>query len=766
MKHSIGKSLFLSVIVCLSCFEYSYGQLNIPATFKKISSVNPNLTTIPDGAFFGTSVTTLGDLNGDGFTDIAVGSTRKGTAFFGAVRILFLDSNNDVISAVTLATQGLPEFEFGSSVRGIGDLDKDGINDMAVGASYDGDGGYQHGAVWILFLHADGTIKASQKISSLSGGFTEALVNLSSFGSSIANMGDLDGDGNTDIAVGAYRDNGTNLKTGSVFLLYLNSNGTVKKSIKIGGGLDGFTPTLNFEDYFGGSVANLGDLDRDGVTDLAIGAHRTDDGATDAGGLWILFLNSDGTVKSFQKISSSAGNFDGTLHYEDLFGDAIENVGDLDGDGVTDIAVGASMDNDGGTHRGAVWILNLTPTGFVKASTKISRNSGGTNLTLNDDDNFGRSIANLGDVNGDKILDIVIGSFGDDDGGSNRGALWITGLNCSGVDAGTDVIICDGVNQIAMDAQADGRPGMWNVLQGTGTFENGQNPQSSVSNLSIGLNSFVWILTSQPNCRDTVNVEVYQSPSPPNAGDDQILCDKTQAELNATPVSVGFGRWSSGPNTQANIVTPDLPTTTVNGLALGINIFIWETFSGNQCASLKDTLIILASPGNLKSFAGEDVTLCNETMVSLNAHAPDFGSGRWEIIEGQVKLDNPQDPKTKIEVQEDGEIKLRWIVEDGICAPDLDEVTINVLSYPGDEFYNVITPDSNGKNDFWIVENLDQLPGAVELKIVNRWGRLVFETPDYKNNWDAKDLGAGVYFFQLNIAACKKEVKGWIRVVK
>lgn len=101
-----------------------------------------------------------------------------------------------------------------------------------------------------------------------------------------------------------------------------------------------FSGSLDNSDHFGRSVAAIGDLDGDGNGDLAIGAYEDDDGGTDRGAVWILFLNNNGTVKSSQKISNTAGGFGGTLDNTDYFGVSVVAVGDLDSDGVIDLAVG------------------------------------------------------------------------------------------------------------------------------------------------------------------------------------------------------------------------------------------------------------------------------------------------------------------------------------------------------------------------------------------------------------------------------------------
>ena len=181
----------------------------------------------------------------------------------------------------------------------------------------------------------------------------------------MATLGDLDGDGVGDLAVGAYADGDGGGGRGAVWVLFLNADGTVKSHQKISDTEGGFTGILDDNDNFGVSVASLGDLDGDGVPDLAVGAYADDDGCTDdppicnRGAVWVLFLNADGTVKSHQKISDTQGNFTGILDNVDLFGSAVASLGDLDGDGVGDLAVGAYLDDDGGTRRGAVWVLFL-----------------------------------------------------------------------------------------------------------------------------------------------------------------------------------------------------------------------------------------------------------------------------------------------------------------------------------------------------------------------------------------------------------------------
>ena len=138
--------------------------------------------------------------------------------------------------------------------------------------------------------------------------------------------------------------------------------------------------------------------------------------------MWILFLNDDGTVNSHQKISDTEGGFTGILVDGDGFGSALASLGDLDGDRVGDLAVGANGVDGIPPIRGAAWILFLNADGTVKSHQKISNPEGGL---AGDGDRFGTSTASLGDLDGDgpSVLALAVGVFLDDDGGTNRGAV-------------------------------------------------------------------------------------------------------------------------------------------------------------------------------------------------------------------------------------------------------------------------------------------------------------------------------------------------------
>ena len=410
---------------------------------QKISDTKGGFTgVLKNDDSFGYSAASLGDMDGDGVQDMAVGAfwDDDGGNDRGAVWVLFLNAIGTVKSYQKISdTEGgftgtlADNNRFGVSVASLGDIDGDGVQDLAVGAYLDNDGGTGRGAVWVLFMNADGTVKGYQKISDTQGGFDGTLADGNYFGKSVANLGDLDSDGVQDLAVGAYYDGDGGIIRGAVWVLFLNADGTVKSYQKISDTEGGFDGTLADGDRFGCSVANLGDLDSDGVQDMAVGAYYDDDGGDDRGAVWVLFMKADGTVRDNQKISYTQGRFTGVLDNSDYFGNSVANLGDLDGDGVQDLAVGAYSDDGESINRGAVWVLFLNADGTVKSYQKISDTEGEFTGILDDNDYFGISVVNLGDLDGDGVQDLAAGAAADDDGGDGRGAVWVLFMDTDGM---------------------------------------------------------------------------------------------------------------------------------------------------------------------------------------------------------------------------------------------------------------------------------------------------------------------------------------------
>jgi hypothetical protein len=297
-----------------------------------------------------------------------------------------------------------------------------------VGTPRQDNGNQNAGTVWILFLDDEGAVSDEQKISDTTGDFDGQLVDNDLFGYSVAYLGDLDGDGVGDLAVGApLDDDGDDADNGAVWILFLHDDGRVKDFQKISEEAGDFQGPLSENDVFGNSVAALGDVDGDDIMDIAVGAPQDDDGdGEDKGAVWILFLNDDGTVKGQQKISGSEGGLPAVLNEDDLFGWAVAALGDLDGDGIPDLGVGAPLDDDGGgDDQGAIYQIALNADGTVKELQKISASQGGFTGELDDGDTFGTSLSTAGDLDDDGVGDLVVGVPLQDDGpGVDNGAIF------------------------------------------------------------------------------------------------------------------------------------------------------------------------------------------------------------------------------------------------------------------------------------------------------------------------------------------------------
>ncbi len=376
---------------------------------------------------FGAAVASLGDLDGDGLFELVVGAPGDddGGAERGASWILFLDDAGSVRSTVKVSdTSGgfagaLADGDrFGSSVCGPGDLDRDGIPDLIVGADGDDERGTDTGALWVLFLQADGTVRSHHKIAQLEDALGAALLGSGDrIGASLAGIGDLDGNGTPDIALGVDQESVGG--TGALYIVFLKSNGTLTKSHRLALPVSG--PVAG--DRFAASLTSLGDLDQDGHVDLAAGAPGDDTGGNERGAVWVLFLDDAGALLSSTKLASGLNGMQ-PLADGDAFGAAVLSVGDIDFDRLPDLHVGLPGSDDGGTDRGALRTLLLTANGRVNRTYTASSTSGGFAGTLADGDAFGSALGFLGRINADEAPDIVVGTPGDSLAGNGRGAAW------------------------------------------------------------------------------------------------------------------------------------------------------------------------------------------------------------------------------------------------------------------------------------------------------------------------------------------------------
>ncbi|MEM9016448.1 MAG: integrin alpha [Verrucomicrobiota bacterium] len=446
-----------------------------PYTVDSFEKIADGLGGIPNGTLddndlFGGATAALGDLDGDGVHDLAVGASWDDSANGvdnagtnqGAVYILFLNADGTVKSRTKIADGfgGIPngtlsaDDSFGISCAPLGDLDGDDVPDLVVGAFTDDTSnglgnGSNNGAIYVIFLNTNGTVKSFQKIADgVTGGLTGGtLADGDLFGGSCSVIGDLDGDGTTEIAVGAYTDDtadgGGGNQNGAVYVLSLDSDGTVESQLKIADGVNGLdASTLANGDWFGYSCGGVGDLNWDGIPDLAVGAIQDDTkdggGGSRTGAIYLLFLDTDGTVQDQVKIADGLnGLTGGTLDDSFEFGSSCESLGDINGDGVNELAVGARGDKTqaGMTVSGsfgALYILFLNPDGSVASFEKIADGVNGFpgGALLGGGNQFGESCSLLGDLDGDGRIEVAVGSPGD---GTKNGTAGTGGLDLGAV---------------------------------------------------------------------------------------------------------------------------------------------------------------------------------------------------------------------------------------------------------------------------------------------------------------------------------------------
>lgn len=309
--------------------------------------------TLNAGSFFGYGVAGIGDYDNDGIPDIAASALNSTNS---SLYIIHLNANGtvkDYVKNEGIVAQGL---------SAIGDLNNDGRIDLVACNPKSGDGGRARGAIDILFFDEQSHFMegSTVTISSTQGNFGSGLENGDEFGGrEVAMLGDLDNDGTKEMAVGAFLSDGGK---GAVWILSLDaSTYNVVSKIKITEGLNGFTEVLDtgenpngtFGGQFGHAMCAAGDIDGDGITDLVTGANQQNEGNG-----YILYLNTDKTVKSYDKIGANDGEFNLVLGTEDRFSRSISYVGDLKGDGSIAINFGGGV-GAGGT--GSLYTLFFRP---------------------------------------------------------------------------------------------------------------------------------------------------------------------------------------------------------------------------------------------------------------------------------------------------------------------------------------------------------------------------------------------------------------------
>jgi len=325
------------------------------------SGLSPTPNWMAEGgqyvAQFGGDVSTAGDVNGDGYDDVIVGSVHwtnpendegRAYVFYGSASGLSTTPNWTKESNQIGASFGA------HAVASAGDVNGDGYDDVIVGANgYDNDQ-IDEGMAFVFYGSSSGLSSNADWIAE--GNQTNCL-----FGYSVSTAGDVNNDGFSDVIVGAeYYSNGQ-AEEGVAFVWFgsasgLGPNGTPSNA-------DWTAESNQAGSSFGRPVAMVGDVNGDGYDDVIVGAHRYDNGETDEGVSFVWFGSASGLGPN-----GTPSNADWTAESNQagaIFGYPVASAGDVNGDGYSDIVIGAQFYDNLETDEGKVWLYYGSTAGPV-----------------------------------------------------------------------------------------------------------------------------------------------------------------------------------------------------------------------------------------------------------------------------------------------------------------------------------------------------------------------------------------------------------------
>ncbi len=355
------------------------------------------------GSFYGWALAPAGDVNGDGYDDVLASAPNYSFAAAndGLVVLFYGSASGPTSSANWYAWGPYANASFGYSAACAGDVNGDGYDDIVVGAPDYGNEGFAQ--LW--FGGPTGPRLGAPDWA------TDGFQADSHFGISVAGAGDVNGDGYADIIVGASQDDGDDfggagpVNEGKAYL-YLGSASGPGASVwsARGGQANG---------NLGNSVAGAGDVNGDGFADVIVGMEAWDQPVgpsffvLDVGRALVYHGSATGLEAAPATTLQGSGNGN--------FGHSVNTAGDVDGDGYSDVIVGAVYDDNQGTaavYRGSA--------GGVSTTAHWTMTSAQPNSA------FGCSVGPAGDVNGDGLSDVIVGSvFGDTGGLTDNGRVWV-----------------------------------------------------------------------------------------------------------------------------------------------------------------------------------------------------------------------------------------------------------------------------------------------------------------------------------------------------
>ena len=298
--------------------------------------------------------------------------------------------------------------QFGWSVSGAGDVNGDGFDDVIVGAWEYDYGGVDGGAVFVFHGGFYG-------LTNIVGTLLGAEADGDRFGYSISDAGDVNGDGYDDVIVGApyYSSALFTEEEGRSYIYYGSSNGLTITDVKM-------LEVDNDNDHFGWSVSGAGDVNGDGYDDVIVGVPKHDNGQVREGAAYIYHGSDAGIIDIAATLLESNQE-------KAYFGWSVSGAGDVNGDGYDDVIVGSLWYDNGESDEGMAFVYHGSITGI---STSVR-----TQLEANQDyAEFGNSVSDAGDVNGDGYDDVIVGAHFYDNGENDEGVAFVYEGSSHGID--------------------------------------------------------------------------------------------------------------------------------------------------------------------------------------------------------------------------------------------------------------------------------------------------------------------------------------------
>lgn len=332
-------------------------------------------------AGFGWTANTAGDVNGDGYSEIIMGAYNydNGQVDEGVVFLYYGSAAGLVMTPVILEMNVANEF-FGGMVASAGDINNDGYGDIIVGNSFADIYGVNSGAAYIYMGSATGITATTP--------YTRLDYNTTNFATSVASAGDLNGDGYGDIAIGDYLLENPNNDEGAFFIYYGTATGI---NTTLGLKIEGDAELMRL----GYRICTAGDSNGDGYDDLLVGATGYANGQVYEGAVFLYYGSAAGLNPTAVKLVEGNQN-------DAQFGFSMSYAGDVNGDGYGDVVFGAPNYDMGFLDQGIVYVY------YGSASGLSSSNR--TSLQLNRNRCYFGIVSGAGDVNGDGLNDIVVGS--------------------------------------------------------------------------------------------------------------------------------------------------------------------------------------------------------------------------------------------------------------------------------------------------------------------------------------------------------------------